>query len=83
MCVLASLGVKYANPHLLLRNYIFLTVLVEADEISASENSPVKLIKAGILRTLCINFVSDYTSTFATLINQILIVSQSLAQFGA
>lgn len=67
MCVLAGLGVKYANPHLLLRNYIFLTVLVESDENSASENSPVKLIKAGILRTLCINFVSDYTSTFCSL----------------
>lgn len=67
MCVHASLGVKYANPHLLLRNYIFLTVWVESDENSASENSPVKLIKAGILRTLCINFVSDYTSTFCNL----------------
>lgn len=67
MCVLASLGVKYANPQLLLRYYIFLTVWVESDENSACENSPVKLIKAGILRTLCINFVSDYTFTFCNL----------------
>lgn len=67
MYVLAGLGVKYADPHLLLRNYLFLTVLVESDENSASENFPVKLIKACILRTLCINFVSDYTSTFCNL----------------
>lgn len=41
MCVLASLGVKYANPQLLLRYSVVLTVWVESDENSASENSPV------------------------------------------
>lgn len=53
--------------HPLLRNYIFLALWAKSDENSTSENSPVKLIKAGILRMLCINFVSDYTVTFCNL----------------
>lgn len=48
-----------------------------------SENSPVKIIKVGVLRTLCINFVSYYTLISATLINQTLMVTQSVATFWA